>query len=139
MFIEINNIFILTIVCVTQYNNSATGGGYMPNEKEIVEGLVSELRRGTVVLSVLSQLGDKEYGYSLVQLLAQKGMAVEANTLYPLLRRLEGQGLLRSEWDTDEAKPRKYYSRTPLGDSVYAALKKEWKTAVDSVAGLTKE
>lgn len=111
----------------------------MPNEKEIVEGLVSELRRGTVVLSVLSQLGDKEYGYSLVQLLAQKGMAVEANTLYPLLRRLEGQGLLRSEWDTDEAKPRKYYSRTPLGDSVYAALKKEWKTAVDSVAGLTKE
>lgn len=111
----------------------------MQSEKEIVEGLLSELRRGTVVLSALSQLDQPQYGYSLVQILTEKGMAVEANTLYPLLRRLEGQGLLVSEWDTDEAKPRKYYTRTPLGTQIYEELKKHWEDTVGSMSALLEE
>lgn len=111
----------------------------MPDQQELLDSLSTEVRRGTVVLSVLSQLGDRQYGYSLVQTLAQKGMGIEANTLYPLLRRLESQGLLTSEWDTDEAKPRKYYKRTALGSEVYTRLKQIWKDTVAGMATLLEE
>lgn len=112
----------------------------MTSEIEIiVEGLVSELRRGTVVLSVLSQLKEQQYGYSLVQTLTEKGMPVEANTLYPLLRRLEAQQLLTSIWETDGAKPRKYYVVTEIGKEVYKSLKKEWNLTVAGVAALMEE
>lgn len=77
-----------------------------------------------------SQLDEPKYGYSLVTTLTEYGMPVETNTLYPLLRRLEGQGLLISEWNTEESKPRKYYCITPEGKEVYEKLKKQWhKTA----------
>ncbi len=111
----------------------------MATEKELLDSLLSELRRGTVVLAVLSQLTRPQYGYSLVQLLAEKGMPVEANTLYPLLRRLESQGLLQSEWETDGAKPRKYYVITEQGKHVYVMLKKEWVSTMHSIASLIGE
>lgn len=98
----------------------------MAQERELLSALVLELRRGTLILSVLSQLKDLEYGYSLVQKLNQKGVAIDPSTLYPLLRRLEKQGLLCSRWDTSETKPRKYYQRTEFGDTVYASLKQQW-------------
>lgn len=88
------------------------------NASEIVAGLMQELRRGTLILLVLSRLRQPMYGYSLVKALADGGIPIDANTLYPLLRRLEGQGLLESQWDTAEAKPRKYYSLTALGRTV---------------------
>lgn len=91
-----------------------------------MESLLSELRRGTLILCVLSQLGEARYGYALIQNLEDKGIDIDANTLYPLLRRLEKQELLCSEWNTDEAKPRKYYKRTVYGDSVYEQLKSQW-------------
>ena len=99
-------------------------------KEDVLAGLLMEMRRGTIVLSVLSQLDEPKYGYSLVTTLTEYVMPVETNTLYPLLRRLEGQGLLISEWNTEESKPRKYYCITPEGKEVYEKLKKQWhKTA----------
>ena len=97
-------------------------------EKDLLESLLSELRRGTLILCVLSQLEESRYGYALVQTLEEKGIPIDANTLYPLLRRLEKQGLLCSEWNTKEAKPRKYYKRTVFGDQIFSELVKQWNT-----------
>lgn len=105
-------------------------------KEEVLSGLLMELRRGTIVLSVLSQLSEPRYGYSLVTILTEYGMPVETNTLYPLLRRLEGQGLLISEWNTEESKPRKYYCITPEGKEVYEKLKKQWRRTVESMEQL---
>lgn len=106
---------------------------------EILAGLLVELKRGTLVLLVLSQLKSPEYGYSLVQKLEAKGMPVEAGTLYPLLRRLEKQGLLKSEWNTEESRPRKFYSLSADGKIIYQQLKAEWQKASDTLAELLKE
>ncbi len=95
--------------------------------------MVTELRRGTVVLCTLAKLREPMYGYNLLSELTDAGIAVEANTLYPLLRRLESQGLLVSEWNTQEAKPRKYYQTTELGTQIYLQLKKYWKETEKSI------
>ncbi len=102
-------------------------------KEDVLSGLILELRRGTIVLCVLSQLKKPMYGYSLIQILSQSGIAVEANTLYPLLRRLESQGLLQSSWETGESKPRKYYRTTPLGNEVFTSLRKHWEKTVQSM------
>lgn len=93
---------------------------------EIVQGLVQELRRGTLILLVLSQTTAPTYGYNLVKKMNERDIPIDANTLYPLMRRLEGQGLLKSQWDTAEAKPRKYYQITPTGQEVLEKAKKKW-------------
>lgn len=98
------------------------------NIEETVMGLKQELRRGTLILLVLSQLREPTYGYSLMKTLGDNGVPIDANTLYPLLRRLEGQGLLESKWDTGESKPRKYYQITPSGQEVLEKTKNYWKT-----------
>ncbi len=97
------------------------------NVEETVSGLKQELRRGTLILLVLSQLQRPTYGYSLVKRLSENQIPMDANTLYPLLRRLEGQGLLTSQWDTGESKPRKYYQITPDGLEVLEKTKEFWK------------
>lgn len=96
--------------------------------EELIQSLAVELKRGTLVLLVLSQLRQPEYGYSLVQKLEQKQTPIEAGTLYPLLRRLEKQNLLKSEWDTSESRPRKFYILSEQGKQVYEELKTEWLT-----------
>lgn len=98
------------------------------NIEETVAGLKQELRRGTLILLVLSQLHLPAYGYSLMKGLGDNGIPIDANTLYPLLRRLEGQGLLESKWDTGEGKPRKYYQITPAGLEVLEQTKGYWRT-----------
>jgi len=103
---------------------------------EIMMSLTQELRRGTVVLSVLSQLNQPEYGYTLVKNMEDKGVKVDTNTLYPLLRRLEKQEILTSEWDTDGTKPRKYYKRTEFGDAVYLKLLEQWREMTASMERL---
>ncbi|WP_312645174.1 PadR family transcriptional regulator [Hydrogenoanaerobacterium sp.] len=108
-------------------------------KEEILSGLIMELRRGTIVLCVLSQLQEPMYGYNLVNVLSGKGIAVEANTLYPLLRRLEAQGLLKSTWETSGAKPRKYYSTTAMGDEIFANLKKHWDSSVENMNTLWED
>lgn len=102
----------------------------MGNITDVMGTLLQELRRGVIVLGVLGQLHSPKYGYSLVNRLEEQGLAVEPGSLYPLLRRLEGHGLLESTWDTNEARPRKYYSLSPLGKEIYALLCGEWRAMV---------
>lgn len=90
-----------------------------------------ELRRGVVVLAVLSQMNKPQYGYSLIQGLAELGLDIDEGTLYPLLRRLEKQGLLESEWDVNEARPRKYYQISKEGRKVLDTLTADWFETVD--------
>ena len=105
----------------------------METPEEILNGLSQELRRGPIVMCVLSQLMQPQYGYSLVQRLCGAGMPTEAGTLYPLLRRLEKQGLLTSEWETEGAKPRKYYAVTPAGREVYGRLRIQWQEMTEAI------
>ena len=100
---------------------------------EVVSGLILELRRGTLILLVLSQMKEPTYGYSLVKTLSDNQIPMDANTLYPLLRRLEGQGLLSSQWDTAQGKPRKYYQITEAGMEVLEKTEIYWKNFSDHV------
>lgn len=95
-----------------------------------------ELRRGALVLAVLTQLRQVQYGYSLRQALAQRGMAIEEGTLYPLLRRLEGQGLLTSEWRIEDGPPRRYYRLNDAGEALLVELTASWNALVATMAGL---
>jgi len=92
--------------------------------------LDTELRRGVVVLAVLSQLRTAQYGYSLRQALAERGMPIEEGTLYPLMRRLEEQGLLVSDWRIEDGPPRRYYKLSPKGARFYAELTDSWRALV---------
>jgi len=94
----------------------------------LLDTFTTELRRGTLTLAVLSQLGTPQYGYLLVQRLEEAGVTIEQSTLYPLLRRLEKQELVTSSWDTTESRPRKYYVISAFGVEIYEKLKIEWKT-----------
>lgn len=87
---------------------------------------LQELRRGTVVLACLLELRRPSYGYALLEVLTGADILVEANTLYPLLRRLETQGLLDSEWDTSESRPRKFYRTTTAGEELAETLRADW-------------
>lgn len=91
------------------------------------ERLAQELRRGAVVLATLAQVRPRQYGYSLVQRLTERGFEIEPGTLYPMLRRLEEQGLLESLWDVDGARPRKYYRLTDAGAETLARLSVHWR------------
>jgi PadR family transcriptional regulator PadR len=103
---------------------------------EILSGSQQELRRGTVVLACLLLLHEPGYGYALMEELRGLGFAVDANTLYPLLRRLEGQGMLVSEWNTQETRPRKFYRISPDGQRLAAALLADWERIDTSVRSL---
>jgi len=107
--------------------------------KDPIDSLILELKRGTQVLGVLSQLKEPLYGYSLVSNLAEKGMDIEKNTLYPLLRRLEKQGLLVSEWNVEESRPRRYYKLSGKGYDVLKTLSDEWTKLNKTVATLLDE
>lgn len=101
-----------------------------------VSPLLTELRRGTLTLAVLSQLKVPQYGYSLVQALEQSSVSIDQSTLYPLLRRLEKQQLVTSTWDTTESRPRKYYVLTALGEEVLEQLYQEWKQMSEDLQNL---
>lgn len=105
-------------------------------DDDVVAGHLQELRRGTVVLACLTTLSEPRYGYALLETLAQAGFAVDGNTLYPLLRRLEKQGLLTSQWNTDEARPRKFYRVSPDGARVLDQLMTEWRALDESIGAL---
>ena len=98
-----------------------------------------ELRRGVVVMAVLSQLRASQYGYSLRQALADRGMPIEEGTLYPLLRRLEGQGLLASEWRIEEGPPRRYYRLNDAGEALLTNLIRSWRALVATMDDLLDE
>lgn len=95
-----------------------------------------ELRRGTVAVACLAILSSPRYGYALLESLASAGISVDANTLYPLLRRLERQGLLQAEWDTGESRPRKFYRTSPDGARLLDELLDEWHALHTSITVL---
>lgn len=102
-------------------------------DDELLATHLAELRRGTVVLACLSVLDTPRYGYALLGTLECAGFDVDANTLYPLLRRLEKQGVLTSAWNTDESRPRKFYVLTDSGQALRTALTAEWAALDDRV------
>jgi PadR family transcriptional regulator PadR len=98
-----------------------------------------ELRRGVVVLATLSQLRKPRYGYELRQALAEKGMPIEEGTLYPLLRRLETQGLLDSEWKIEDGPPRRYYALNADGRKLLKRLTDSWRGMNQAMDRLLKD
>jgi DNA-binding PadR family transcriptional regulator len=105
---------------------------------EAREILNLELRRGFVVLAVLSQLRTEQYGYSLKKLLSEKGLSIDEGTLYPLMRRLEAQGLLESAWRVEGARPRRYYMLSDDGRAILAELSADWVEMARTMERLLK-
>lgn len=105
---------------------------------DILSGGRQELRRGTVVLGCLLLLRQPDYGYALLDRLRDLGLSVDANTLYPLLRRLESQGLLTSSWDTEESRPRKFYRTNADGERLAAELLADWERLDAAIRGLSQ-
>ena len=97
---------------------------------ESLENGVLELRRGVIVLAVLSRLDQEQYGYLLIKGLAEAGLEIDQGTLYPLLRRLESQGLLQSAWRVETDRPRRYYVLSDEGRLLLPRLKVEWSAIV---------
>jgi PadR family transcriptional regulator, regulatory protein PadR len=99
-------------------------------KNETIDNTILELRRGVISLAVLSQLNEEQYGYSLMKVLSDQGLEVDQGTLYPLLRRLETQGLLQSAWRVEGDRPRRYYVISAEGSQVLPRLKQEWASIV---------
>src|ERR1700689_764783 len=97
------------------------------SENGMFESLRLELRRGCLSLAVLAQLRQEHYGYTLRKSLAARGMEIDENTLYPLLRRLEAQGLLTSEWREEDKRNKRFYRLSVDGQEIFTRLLKEWK------------
>lgn len=109
------------------------------NSREIVDKLRLELRRGALPLAVLAQLRQEHYGYSLRRELNAKGLEIDEGTLYPLVRRLEKQGLLTSEWRYDDKRKKRYYRLSGLGEEVLASLVVEWRLLNESIDAVLEE
>ena len=103
------------------------------------ETLRLELRRGSLVLAVLAALRSEQYGYTLRKALEEAGLDVDEGTLYPLLRRLESQGLLQSEWREEDKRNKRFYKLSSEGRLVFKQLLAEWDELATSVNGILKE
>ena len=106
------------------------------NHFEVFENLRLELRRGSLVLAVLAALKKEQYGYTLRKALEEQGMAIDEGTLYPLLRRLESQGLLASEWREEEKRNKRFYRLSADGKAILKQLLGEWESINESLRGL---
>jgi len=106
--------------------------------EDMHEKLNQELRRGVLALAALACLQEARYGYALIAVLAQAGLVIDQGTLYPLLRRLEEQGLLQSEWKVEGSRPRRYYVNSPAGRELLTALKLDWKNMAAVMEELLK-
>ena len=103
-----------------------------------IDNLILEMRRGVIVLAVLSQCSQEQYGYSLMKSLSEKGLEIDQGTLYPLLRRLETQGLLSSSWRLEDARPRRYYMISSDGQAILPRLIEEWDSMVQMMKHMLK-
>jgi PadR family transcriptional regulator PadR len=95
-------------------------------DSDLFENLRMELRRGSLIIAVLAQLREEHYGYALRKALADQGMEIEESTLYPLLRRLETQGLLESEWREEAKRNKRFYRLSKDGARILKQLLEEW-------------
>jgi PadR family transcriptional regulator PadR len=100
---------------------------------DLFENFRLELRRGCLVLAVLAQLQTEHYGYTLRKALSSRGLVIDEGTLYPLLRRLESQGLLVSEWREEEKRNKRFYRVSPDGETILARLLEEWRSITSSL------
>jgi len=110
-------------------------------DAQLLDSLRLELRRGCLVVAVLAQLREEHYGYTLRKALADKGLAIEESTLYPLLRRLETQGLLTSQWREEDKRNKRFYRLSPAGEATLTQLLAEWRglnTSLENILGPTE-
>lgn len=107
-----------------------------PTSDSLFENLRLELRRGCLALAVLAQLRKEHYGYTLRKALLQHGLAIDESTLYPLLRRLEAQGLLSSQWREEDKRNKRFYRLSPEGDRMLALLLEEWNAINTAVSNI---
>src|SRR6266850_1022804 len=105
---------------------------------EVLENLRLELRRGCLILAVLAELRSERYGYTLRKALAQQGLEIDEGTLYPLLRRLESQGLLVSEWREEDKRNKRFYLLSADGKAMLKQLLAEWKSIDSSLNGIIR-
>jgi PadR family transcriptional regulator PadR len=108
----------------------------MTTDPNLFENIRLELRRGSLILAVLAQLRTEQYGYTLRKALADHGMAIDEGTLYPLLRRLENQGLLVSEWREEDKRNKRFYVLSEDGKQILKQLLAEWKNIDASLNGI---
>ncbi|MBN8815725.1 MAG: PadR family transcriptional regulator [Sphingomonas sp.] len=111
----------------------------MPTEDDLFEKMRVELRRGSLVLAVLGALREERYGYTLRQSLEEAGLPIDEGALYPLLRRLESQGLLTSEWREDAKRTKRFYKLSAQGVETLAQLLGEWNAISESILRLTEK
>src|SRR5271157_811916 len=121
-------------VCVTSYMPTST-----TTNAEIFENLKLELRRGCLTLAVLTQLRNEQYGYTLRKALAEDGLEIDEGTLYPLLRRLESQGLLVSQWREEDKRNKRFYRLSPQGEQTLNQLLSEWQRINTSLSKILQE
>jgi PadR family transcriptional regulator PadR len=119
-------------------HRTVDGTQYMTIEPNVLDNLRSELRRGSLILAVLAQLRSEQYGYTLRKALAEHGMDIDEGTLYPLLRRLETQGLLVSEWREEDKRNKRFYVLSPEGKQILQQLLAEWKNIDSSLSAIVK-
>src|SRR5450631_362557 len=137
---QVSSKYFLTIytvshtVCVTYYMTNGTQGG-----PEVLENLKLELRRGCLIVAVLAQLRTEQYGYTLRKALADDGLAIDEGTLYPLLRRLETQGLLVSQWREEDKRNKRFYHLSPVGEQTLTQLLEEWQSINQSLNKILQE
>lgn len=116
---------------------------YMTNgsqqASEVFENLKLELRRGCLTLAVLTQLRSERYGYTLRKALADDGLEIDEGTLYPLLRRLESQGLLVSQWREEDKRNKRFYRLSPAGEQILEQLLNEWQSINASLSRIMQE
>ncbi|HET6179560.1 MAG TPA: helix-turn-helix transcriptional regulator [Candidatus Sulfotelmatobacter sp.] len=120
-------------MCVTYYMANGI------NVAEILENLKLELRRGCLIVAVLAQLRIEQYGYTLRKSLADDGLAIDEGTLYPLLRRLETQGLLVSQWREEDKRNKRFYRLSPDGELILKQLLEEWESINKSLGRILQE
>jgi len=121
-------------VCVTYYMSNG-----IQATTEVFENLKLELRRGCLTLAVLTQLRTERYGYTLRKALSDDGLEIDEGTLYPLLRRLESQGLLVSQWREEDKRNKRFYRLSPVGEQILEQLLGEWKRINTSLSKILQE
>jgi PadR family transcriptional regulator PadR len=106
---------------------------------EILENLRSELRRGSLIVAVLAELRQEQYGYTLRKSLEEHGISMDEGTLYPLLRRLESQGLLASEWREQDKRNKRFYRLSPQGEVMLTQLLLDWEDLSQSLKAILQQ
>jgi PadR family transcriptional regulator PadR len=122
------------MVCITHCMTNSTAVN-----ADLFENLRLELRRGCLIVAVLAQLRTEQYGYTLRKSLADDGLEIDEGTLYPLLRRLESQGLLVSQWREEDKRNKRFYRLSPDGEQILRKLLDEWQNINASLQRILQE